>query len=160
MQLVANGGFETIRAPWTEYSRGGYEIIDPTRPHTGTYSAWLCGYFYCDDRISQNLSIPGSFTKATLTYWLYVQSGSYSCVDNFTSRLKTLSGSILTTTKSLCNTSTTTNTWINETTDVTSALGGTNGQTVSLVFEGTSSSNSASNFFVDDATLTLTGAVR
>jgi Pro-kumamolisin, activation domain len=154
-QLVANGGFETSQAPWVEYSRGGYQIIDPTRPHTGRYSAWLCGYLSCDDRISQNVNIPSSFTKATLSYWLYVQSGSSSCVDNFTSRLKTLAGSILATTNSLCNTSTTSNVWINETTDVTSALSTVKGQTASLVFEGTSSSTTASNFFVDDVTLTV-----
>jgi kumamolisin len=158
VQLVLNGGFESGRTPWTEYSRGGYEIIDRTRPHSGLYSAWLCGYRACDDRITQNVTIPSSYTQATLSYWIYVQTSNTSrtCVDTFTSRLKTTGGSILTTTKTLCNTNASSS-WVYVTTDVSGVLNNFKGQSVSLVFEGITASTSLSNFFVDDATLTLNG---
>jgi hypothetical protein len=42
-ELVVNGGFEAGQTPWHEQSSGGYQMIDYSNPHTGSYSAWLCG---------------------------------------------------------------------------------------------------------------------
>jgi hypothetical protein len=156
VQLVVNGSFENGRPPWLEYSAFGYEIIAPTLPHSGHYSAWLCGVYSCDDRIWQNLTIPSSYTTATLGYWLNIRSLSSTCSDHFTARLKTTSGTILATPQNLCNTAGISS-WVYESTDVSTALNGSKGQTISLVFEGTSSSSTASSFFVDDVTLTVTG---
>src|SRR5581483_1408687 len=88
-QLLANNGFENGQSPWQESSSGGYQIIDPTNPHTGNYSAWLCGYNYCKDQIWRTVTLPSTTTKVVLSYWVYIdtaESGS-TCYDYFYARI-------------------------------------------------------------------------
>src|SRR5205085_6700295 len=84
--LTHNGGFESGADPWQESSAGGYEIIDTTNPHSGRYSAYLCGYSGCDDSIGQNITLPGSATNITVSYWWYgaTSRSARSCRDAFT----------------------------------------------------------------------------
>ena len=53
-------------------SSGGYNLVDTTRPHTGSYSAYLGGYNNGTDTIYQQVTIPATATSATLTYWWYM----------------------------------------------------------------------------------------
>ena len=73
-QLLANNGFENGQSPWKESSTGGYQIVDPTNPHTGSYSAYLCGYDYCKDQIWQTVTLPSTTTKVVLSYWVYIDT--------------------------------------------------------------------------------------
>ncbi|HZT96830.1 MAG TPA: protease pro-enzyme activation domain-containing protein [Chloroflexota bacterium] len=155
-QLVVNGGFENGQSPWSESSSGGYQIIDPTRPHTGSYSAWLCGYNRCNDQIWQKVTLPSSFSKVTLTYWLYSDTSEATgspCYDYFYSKVRTSSGGTIKTTQTQCNTSVT-NGWVQYSFDVTSALSSYKGQSVQVYFQGKTDSSLPSDFFVDDVTLT------
>src|SRR4051794_40426113 len=43
-QLVTNGGFESGSTGWQQSSANGYPLVDSSLPHSGAYSAWLCGY--------------------------------------------------------------------------------------------------------------------
>src|SRR5919202_3482202 len=70
-ETVTNGGFESGQAPWQEATLGGYQLIDPARPHAGTQSAWLCGVSNCNDQIWQTVSLPSNLTQLTLSYWVY-----------------------------------------------------------------------------------------
>jgi kumamolisin len=154
-QLVVNGGFESGQSPWSESSRGGYQIVDPTNPHAGADSAYLCGYNSCSDAIWQAVTLPSSFSKVTLGYWYYsdtAESGS-TCYDYFYSRIRTAAGSTITTPQTSCNYGAT-NGWVYKTFDVTSALSSYKGQSVQVYFLGTTDGSLTSDFFVDDVTLT------
>lgn len=156
-QLIVNGGFESGQTPWSESSTGGYQIVDPTRPHTGSYSAYLCGYNYCNDQIYQTVTLPTSFSKVTLGYWYYSdtqEAAGSPCYDYFYSRLRSSTGATITTPQKSCNSSVT-NGWVYKSFDVTSALGAYAGKQVQVYFQGTTDVSLISDFFVDDVTLNV-----
>jgi kumamolisin len=123
-QLIQNGGFESGQSPWSESSSGGYQIVDPTNPHTGSYSAYLCGYDNCTDAIWQTVTIPSMMTKSTLSFWLYIDTSEASgspCYDNLYARIRTSGGATITTPVAKCNANAN-NAWTQYTVDVTSAF--------------------------------------
>jgi hypothetical protein len=69
--LVVNGGFEAGQAPWQESSSGGYQMIDYSNPHSGSYSAWLCGYTACNDRLSQTVGLPAISAQLSLQFYTF-----------------------------------------------------------------------------------------
>ncbi|GCE08846.1 hypothetical protein [Dictyobacter aurantiacus] len=153
--ILTNGGFESGSTSWTESSSGGYEIVDNSNPHTGSNSAYLCGYNSCSDTIYQTVSIPSSFTKITLSYWINIttnETGS-TCYDYFRARLRTTSGSTISTVQTQCNIDA--QGWTQYTFDVTSALSSYKGQQVQVAFLGTTDSQLTSSFYVDDVALTV-----
>ncbi len=155
-QLIVNGGFENGQSPWQESSSGGYQLIDPTLPHTGSYSAYLCGYNYCIDQIWQAVALPSSFTRVTLTFWWYMntqESGS-TCYDYFYVRLRTSGGSTIQTVFQKCNANAN-NAWQQVNLDVTTTLSSYKGQTIQVYFRGTTDSSLITNVFVDDVALTV-----
>ncbi len=151
--LIQNGGFENGTDPWQEYSAAGYEIVDSTNPHTGQYSAYLCGYSSCNDTISQDFTVPDSVNSITITYWWYGETSrtSHSCTDSLNVYLLDSNGSIIGKMPRACNTNANQQ-WQQVTFDATSTLSQYAGQTVTLAFAGkTSSSYSVTTaFFVDD----------
>jgi kumamolisin len=155
-QLIVNGGFENGQSPWQETSSGGFQIIDPTNPHTGAESAYLCGYNRCTDRIWQSVALPSTFTHITLTFWWFMntqESGS-TCFDFFKVIVRTSSGATIATPFSKCNANAN-NGWQQVTLDLTSTLQGRGGQTVQILFQGTTDSSLITNIFVDDVTLNV-----
>lgn len=155
-QVLTNPGFESGQSPWQESSSGGYQIVDTTSAHSGSYSAYLCGYNSCNDQIWQAVSIPSNATTIQLNFWLYVsiqESGS-TCYDYFYARLRNSSGSTISTVKSLCNN--TASGWKQYIFDVTSTLSSYKGQQVQVYFQGTTDSSLISNFFIDDVALNVT----
>ncbi len=153
-QLISNGGFENGQSPWQESSTGGYQIVDPTNPHTGSYSAYLCGYYGCNDQIWQTVTINSTTTKLVLSFWYYsdtYNSGS-SCSDYFRAKIRTTGGATITTVTTQCDANAT-NGWVHYTFDLTSALSSYKGKQVEVYFQGTTTSSTLSDFFVDDVTL-------
>ena len=151
--LIQNGGFENGADPWQESSAAGYEIVDPTNPHAGQYSAYLCGYSSCTDTISQDFTVPASVNNITITYWWYGETSrtSHSCTDALNVTLLDSNGSIIGKAQHACNTDATQQ-WQQVTFNASSMLAQYAGQTVTLTFTGkTSSSYSVTTaFFVDD----------
>ncbi len=155
-QLLSNAGFESGSSPWVESSTGGYEIVDSSNPHTGSYSAYLCGYSSCTDTIYQTVALPSTTTKAVLSFWSYIDtydSGS-SCSDTFTASLRTTSGTTISTVQSQCNTNT--HGWTQYTFDVTTSLSSYKGKSVEIYFKGTTKSSTDSDFYVDDVAFNVT----
>jgi uncharacterized protein YkwD len=153
-ETVTNGGFESGQAPWQESTLGGYQLIDPSRPHTGTHSVWLCGVNSCNDQIWQTVTLPTNLTQAVLSYWVYSdtqEAAGAGCNDSLTARLRTSGGSTITTIGTVCNSNTG---WTQKTVDVTSALASYSGQSVEVAFQGTTNASLPSDFFVDDVTVT------
>ena len=151
--LIQNGGFENGIDPWQESSAGGYEIIDPTNPHSGSYSAYLCGYSGCDDSIAQNFTVPDGATNITVSYWWYGDTTrtAHSCRDVFTADLLDSNGKVIAKLQQACNTNATQN-WQQVSFGATNALSRYAGQTVTLIFNArtTYSVSVTSAFFVDD----------
>ena len=153
--LVQNGGFEQGSTRWQESSTGGYEIVDTTNPHSGTYSAYLCGYSYCYDSISQDLAIPATASSVSVSYWWFGETDhiTYSCKDKFTAQLLDGSGRAIGKVQSACNTNADRR-WHHVIFNATSLLSKYAGQTVTLVFSATTSSSFfTSSFFVDDVSV-------
>jgi kumamolisin len=150
--LIQDGGFEDGSGVWQESSAGGYELVDSTNPHGGQSSAYLCGYSYCDDVTSQDFTVPNNVSNISLSYWWYgdTNSTSHRCKDVFTVTLLDSSGSVIGQVQHSCNTDAR-QSWQQMKVDITSLLSNYAGQTVTLAFEGkTSSSHTTTAFFVDD----------
>ena len=151
--LTHNGDFESGADPWQESSAGGYEIIDTTNPHSGRYSAYLCGYSGCDDSIGQNITLLGSATNITVSYWWYgaTTRTARSCRDTFTVNVLNSSGKVIAKLQQACNTNAIRN-WQQVHFDLTSALSHYAGQTVTLLFNARTAYSIlvTTSFFVDD----------
>jgi len=150
--LIANGDFENGQAPWQEHSAQGYQLLDTINSYSGIYSAYLCGYEGCDDRIWQAFTVPATYTNITVTYWWYSDTNktTKACQDVFTSQLQTTSGAAIHVLQNNCNTSVTNN-WVQESFDVSTMLASYKGKQVVLFFRGTTAKNQpqTSDFFVD-----------
>lgn len=157
-QLLENAGFEDGISPWQEQSRGGYQLISPTNPYVGLYSAYLCGYSNCQDTIFQVVTLPSTIRKAVLSYWIYIgrNDPTSSCQDNFIVSLRTEQGTPIKTEQKLCNTDA--NGWTQYTLDVTSDLAHYAGKKIQIAFTASGVSAARANFLVnvDDVALYVT----
>ncbi|HVB26145.1 MAG TPA: S53 family peptidase [Ktedonobacteraceae bacterium] len=155
--LIQNGDFEIGQSPWQESSAKGYEIIEAVKPYTGQYSAYLCGYMGCDDRIWQTFTVPANYSTITISYWWYSDTSKPSklCLDTFMSQLQTSGGANIQMLQFACNTNVS-NAWVQITVDVSASLMPYQGQTVTLFFRGTTMNGRipTSDFYVDDVTVT------
>ena len=73
-QSILNGDFELGKAHWTEYSSGGYELIqippsNVPQPTSGRYLAWLGGSPNETSRLSQTFTVPADLTKLMFNFW-------------------------------------------------------------------------------------------
>lgn len=155
-QLLQNPGFDNGSQAWTEHTSGAYEIVDTTNAHAGDTSADLCGYATCNDSIGQTVTLPANTTKVVLSYWVYVssQATGRNCTDALITHLRTGHGTIIATPQKLCNTQAPG--WKQYTFDVTQALARYAGKRVEVDFHATTTSSTATAFFVDDVALTTT----
>lgn len=155
--LIKNGDFEAGQGAWQESSSQGYQMVDPTNAHGGQYSAYLCGYAGCDDRIWQSFTVPNSYSKIVVTYWWYADTNKTArqCQDTFNSRLQESNGGLIRNLQQSCNTNATNN-WVQQSFDVSGNLSNYKGKQVTLFFRGTNAQNQylTSDFFVDDVTVT------
>lgn len=155
--LIQNSGFENGQSPWQEQSSQGYQMVDSSNSHNGQYSAYLCGYAGCNDRIWQSFTVPGNYNKIVITYWWYSDTNKTvkQCLDNFSSRLQTDSSTIRIMQQS-CNANVTNN-WVLESFDVSGNLSSYKGKSVTLYFAGTNAPGQyqTSDFFVDDVTVVV-----
>ncbi len=145
-EKVVNGGFENGTSPWVQSSANGYQLIDTTRPHTGSYSAWLGGYNNANDTIYQTITVP---TNGTLTYWWYMTTQETSHPwDYLRVQLYTTGGTLITTLRTW-NDGSGANLWRQDTISLASYAG----QTVRLRFNNTTDSSLTTSFFIDDVSV-------
>lgn len=155
-QLLKNANFDLGAQSWTENSTGEYDLVTSTNPHAGGFSADLCGYATCSDRISQTVTLPTNMKKIVLSYWTYVntnQTTGRPCIDAFASSLRTSRGTAIVIPQVLCNTQAAG--WKQFTFDVTSALTRYGGQRITLDFRAITGPTTATEFFVDDVALNV-----
>lgn len=150
--LLKNGDFEAGQDPWQESSAQGYQMVDPTNARGGQNSAYLCGYVGCDDSIWQTFTVPNNYSKIVVTYWWYSDTNKTTkqCQDTFNSRLQDSNGSLIRNMQQSCNTNVT-NTWVQQSFDVSGNLSNYKGKQVTLFFRGKNPQGPlTSDFFVDD----------
>src|SRR5207249_1514608 len=63
---------------WTQVSSGGFPIIDASWPHSGTQSAFLCGYNNCQEEIRQTIAIPADASRVSLSFYWYSSTNETS----------------------------------------------------------------------------------
>jgi kumamolisin len=155
-QLLQNGGFEQGNMGWGQRSVRGYNFINQVNPHTGRYSADLCGYANCNDALYQTVNLPRTTTHVTLSYWVYTgnRSTSTSCSSEFYAILSTANGSPLALVQILCNTDA--HGWTHYSFDLSSILAKDAGQPIQLYFNARAFTQSAASFYVDDVAFNVT----
>ncbi len=153
-QLVLNPSFESGATSWTA-SAGVIAANGTSEPaHTGTYDAWLCGYGTTHtDSVYQSVAIPSTITKATLTYWLHIDTAettTTTAYDTFKAQVRNSSGTVLATLSTRSN--------LNKATGYTQYtfdLSAYKGQTVQLYFTGSEDSSLQTSFVLDDVNLNV-----
>ena len=155
-ELISNGGFEngTNAAPWTTTS-GVINNSAKEPPHTGGWDAWLDGYGTTHtDNIMQQVTIPSTATKATLSFWLHIDTAETSTTtafDKFTVQVRNSSGTVLSTLANFSNLNAAAG-YQQHTFDLTSFKG----QTIQIFMQGVEDFELQTSFVVDDVSLQVT----
>jgi murein tripeptide amidase MpaA len=146
-EKIVNGGFENGTSPWVQSSTGGYMLIDTTRPHSGSYSAYMADYNSGTDSIYQSVTIP---SNGTLSYWWYMttQETGTTAYDYLRVRLYNSSGTLVATLRTWSNASGA-GTWRQDSVSLASYAG----QTLRVQFTASNDSSLPTGFFVDDVSV-------
>ncbi|MBA3532272.1 MAG: S8 family serine peptidase [Ardenticatenales bacterium] len=144
---IVNGGFENGSTGWTQSSTAGYNLIDATRPRSGSYGVWGGGYDNGTDRIGQIVTVPAN---GTLTYYWQMTSneGTIYAYDYMYVRVFNTSGTLLATLRTRSNTAPR-NAWYSD----SLSLAAYAGQTIEIRFAFKTDSAYPTSFFLDDITL-------
>ncbi|WP_234326883.1 M28 family metallopeptidase [Streptomyces sp. NRRL S-337] len=143
-QLLANGGFENGTSPWTG-DTGTIGAHAGQSAHGGSRFAWLGGYGYtATDTLSQSLTVPTGCSKATLTYWLHIDTAETDHTAYDTFRVK-VGDKILT---SSSNTDAAPG-YAQHTLDLSPYIG----QRITLTFTATEDTSLQTSFVLDDTSL-------
>jgi hypothetical protein len=149
-ELVQNNSFETGTSPWTETS-GVINNTASEPAHTGSYKAWLDGYGATHtDYVRQSITIPATATKATLDFFMHVDTAETSTTtayDKLSAQVVTSAGKYVTLA-----------TWSNldaaagyqeHTVDLSAYIG----QTIQINFYGTEDASNQTSFVIDDVSV-------
>jgi hypothetical protein len=142
-QLLSNTGFESGATGWSATS-GVITNSSSQAAHSGSYKAWLDGYGTPHtDTLSQTVTVPSGCTRATLSFWLRVDTDETgtTAYDKLTVAAR---GTTLATYSNLNGGST----YVQRTLTVTGS-----GSTT-ITFTGVEGSQLATAFVIDDVTLT------
>lgn len=152
-QLLANPGFESGAASWSATS-GVINNSTATPARSGSYKAKLNGYGTArTDTLMQQVTIPSSATRATLSFWLQVRSAettTSTAYDTLKAQVRSSSGAVLTTLGSYSNLNKGSS-YVLKSFD----LSAYRGRTVQVFFTGTEGSRLQTTFLVDDVALTV-----
>jgi hypothetical protein len=123
-------------------------------PRTGSWKAWLDGYGSAHtDTLQQQLTIPSNTTRATLSFWLHIDTAETASLANDTLKvqIRNASGTVLTTLATYSNLNAGAG-YQQVSFDLTSYRG----QLIQLYFIGVENSKLKTSFVVDDFALTAT----
>lgn len=143
-QLMANGGFENGTTPWTG-DTGAIGAHAGQSAHGGSRFAWLGGYGRsATESLSQSVTVPAGCSKATLTYWLHIDTDESDRVVYDTFKVKVGSTTLTT----LSNTDASSG-YTQRTVDLTPYIG----QRITVTFAAAEDSSLQTSFVIDDAAL-------
>ena len=154
-QLLKNPGFEngTAVAPWVLTS-GVINNSSGEPAHGGAWDAWLNGYGSAHtDSAYQQVAIASTVTKATLTFWLHIDTRETSSTlknDTLKVQIRNSAGTVLTTLATYSNLDK-----ASGYTQKTFDLSAYKGQTIQIYLVGIENSSLATSFVVDDFALNV-----
>ena len=153
-QLLGNPGFETGSAsPWSATS-GVINNSSAEPPHSGSWDAWLDGYGTTHtDTLSQTVTIPSKCVKATLSFWLHIDTAETSTTTNYdtlTVQILNSSGTVLSTLHTYGNLDHNTG-YAQHSFDLTPYVG----QTITLKFTGSEDASLQTSFVIDDTAINV-----
>lgn len=156
-ELVNDGGFEAGGQGWTQYSKLGFQLIDPFYPRSGKLGAWLGAENDAYDQITQTLMLPSGSASITLNLWwaLFTQENPGGAFDHLKVLLYAQDGAtLLATLLNVNNDSADQWVWNPSSVDLLAYAG----QTVQLRIVATTDQNNPTSFFVDDVSILACGA--
>ncbi|WP_414820483.1 M28 family peptidase [Streptomyces tricolor] len=144
-QVISNGGFENGTSPWTG-DTGAIGTFSGQSAHSGSRYAWLAGYGYAaSDTLGQTVTVPAGCTKATLKYWLHIDTAESGSTAYDTFQVK-VNGTV----KQTYSNGNAATGYTERTLDLSPYLG----QQITLSFTATEDASLQTSFVIDDATLT------
>ncbi len=155
-QLLANPGFENglNASPWVA-TAGVIDnsTLQPAR--TGSWKAWMNGFGVPHtDTLYQQVSIPNTATKATLSFWIYVYTAETSntvAYDKLSVQIRNSAGATLATLANFSNLSPKAP-YAKTSLDVSAYKG----QTIQIYLIGTEDQGLQTSFIIDDFALNVT----
>src|SRR6266550_2623999 len=151
--LIVNGGFESGTSSGWSMSGGAGVYPDGGLANSGTYYLWLGGTESEVDAAYQTITIPGSATVATLSFYynIYSDETTPGIYDTFSATIRDTSGGVLTNVGN----------WSNLNQDPyyhqkTFNLLPYKGQTIRISFNSTNDSILVTSFFVDNVSVQVT----
>jgi subtilisin family serine protease/chitodextrinase len=157
--ILLNPGFEEGPISWTDSTANGYPVIttylNPTT--TNNWYAWLCGYNNCIDKLYQDVAVPADAQNAYVqfNYWITSdETSGITAYDTMTVRIYSPPNAATYTYWTLSNLNATTGWVLSPIYDVSAFRG----QTIRLQFSATTDASFATDFYVDDVTLMVSGS--
>jgi subtilisin family serine protease len=151
--LLLNPGFESGAVNWTTTS--SVITSSAANARTGSYVAWLNGYGTTrTDTAYQTITIPAAACSAKLEFWVKITSSettTTTAYDKLAIQVRDSAGTVKATLATYSNLNKS-STYALKSFD----LAAYKGQTIRIHFNGTEDSVSATSFFVDDTTVTIT----
>jgi Putative Ig domain len=147
-QLLGNPGFETgSAAPWTATSGVVSAASGADVPRSGSYFAWLDGYGTGHtDTLTQSVTIPASCTKATLSFYLAVNTAETTSSTAYDTLTVKAGSTTLATYSNLNKSGYTLRSF-----DLSAFVG----KSVTVAFSGVEDSSLQTSFLVDDTSLSV-----
>jgi PKD repeat protein len=153
-QLLGNTGFESGTAsPWTMSSGTlcSNSRCSGETAHGGSWFAWLDGYGSAHtDTVSQAVSIPSGNSKATLSFYLHIDTAETGSTAYDTLKVQVVSGSTTTTLATYSNANANSG-YAAKSVDMSSYIG----KSVTIKFVGAEDSSLQTSFVLDDVTLNV-----
>jgi hypothetical protein len=149
-ELVKNNSFESGTTPWTQTS-GVINNTSGEAAHTGSYKAWLDGYGSAHtDYVRQSITIPATATKATLDFFMHIDTAETST----TTAYDTLKAQVINSAGQYVTLQTWSNLdaasgYVEHTVDLSAYIG----QTIQINFYGVEDSSSQTSFVIDDVSV-------
>ncbi|QRK06319.1 M4 family metallopeptidase [Archangium violaceum] len=154
-QLLRDPGFEKAGEGWEADPRGN--INHPvTGAHTGQGYVWLNGYGTVHvDNLYQDVTIPASAARASLTFYLELTTAEPATAarDTLVVQVRSTSGEVLETLATWSNLDATLG-WVQRSFDLSAYAG----QTVRIYLEGNEDATLGTSFKLDDFTLRVSGS--
>jgi hypothetical protein len=159
-QLLGNPGFESGAAnSWKTQTNGPVVVAAGLitnngageSAHSGSWYAWLDGWGIArTDMLWQTVTIPATTTKATLSFWLHIDTADTDlhAYDTLTLQILDASGGVLATLHTWSNQNHNVG-YAQQTFDVTAYKG----RTITIKFIGTEDSSLQTSFVIDDTAL-------
>ncbi|OLE20801.1 MAG: hypothetical protein AUG49_23740 [Catenulispora sp. 13_1_20CM_3_70_7] len=152
-QLLGNAGFESGAAsPWS-LSSGVLNSSSSEPARSGSWDGWFDGYGSSHtDTASQSVTIPATCTKATLSFYLHIDTAesSSTAYDKFTVQVLNSSGTVLGTLATFSNVNAASG-YTAHSYDLSSYVG----KSVTVKFTGAEDSSAQTSFVLDDNALNV-----